>query len=88
MKLDGLFTKVDSPCAFSKEDALKSVAEFVVCDDQYLAVASKSTFRNCLVAMKPTAANADLPSMHDISTYVHNSFIEFLRTLKSDLWVT
>ncbi|KAF9226197.1 hypothetical protein BS17DRAFT_697756, partial [Gyrodon lividus] len=81
------FTKVDGPHVFSR-DVLKSVAEFVVCDDQSLAVASKSTFQNCLVAMKPTAENADLPSMHDVSTYIHNSFIEFLGTLKSDLQVT
>lgn len=34
MKLDGLFPKVPKAREFSKNDVLKAVAEFVVCDDQ------------------------------------------------------
>ncbi|KAF9234313.1 hypothetical protein BU15DRAFT_31439, partial [Melanogaster broomeanus] len=68
--------------AFSREDVLRMVAEFVVCDDQPIAVANKTSFRNCLVAMKPTAMKADLPSSHDVSTFIHNAFIDFLQQLK------
>ncbi|KAF9231503.1 hypothetical protein BU15DRAFT_56036, partial [Melanogaster broomeanus] len=42
---------------------------------------------NCLVAMRPNTSKADLPSTHDISTYIHNSFIEFLSTLKTRIQV-
>ncbi|KAG2065558.1 hypothetical protein BDR04DRAFT_1032455, partial [Suillus decipiens] len=66
---------------------LHAVAEFVVCDDQSLAVADKVTFRNCLVAMRPSSTKLDLPSTHDVMTYVHNSFIDFFSKLKSDIQV-
>ncbi|KAF9228571.1 hypothetical protein BS17DRAFT_654140, partial [Gyrodon lividus] len=71
------------PKEFARENVLKAVAEFVVCDDQSLAVANKPTFRNCLVAMRTNTSKADLPSTHDISTYIHNSFVEFLSTIKT-----
>ena len=32
--LDGTFTKVAALRVFSREDMLKSIAEFIVCDDQ------------------------------------------------------
>ncbi len=47
-----------------------------------LAVAKKTHFRNCLVSMRPNAVNEDLPTTHDIMTYVHNEFISFMQRLK------
>ncbi|KAG2752566.1 hypothetical protein P692DRAFT_20725987 [Suillus brevipes Sb2] len=67
---------------YSREDVLRTVAEFVVCDDQSLVVADKPAFRNCLVAMRPNAILADIPSTHDVSAYIHNAFIEFFKDLK------
>jgi hypothetical protein len=54
---------------------------------QSLAVANKATFRNCLVAMRPAAMKADIPSTHDITTYIHNAFLDFFVQLKSDIQV-
>ncbi|KAF9235201.1 hypothetical protein BU15DRAFT_37058, partial [Melanogaster broomeanus] len=71
--------------AFSRDDVLKTVAEFVVCDDQSLLMVDKPAFRNCLVAMQPAATRADLPSTHDISTFIHNAFISFINDLKSEI---
>ncbi|KAF9226875.1 hypothetical protein BS17DRAFT_697130 [Gyrodon lividus] len=88
MSLKGLFPAVSAPQAFSRDNVLKSMAEFVVCNDQQsLAIASKPTFRNCLAAMRPASTKADLPSTHDISTYVHNKFILFIKKLKDELQV-
>lgn len=55
---------------------------------QSLLVANKATFRNCLVAMRPKSTTADLPSTHDISTYIHNAFIKFLDELKGQIQVS
>ncbi|KAG2352929.1 hypothetical protein BDR07DRAFT_1497388 [Suillus spraguei] len=67
------------------KDVLHAVAKFMVCDDQSLAVANKATFRNCLVAMWPAAMKVDIPSMHNITTYIHNAFLDFFVQLKSDI---
>ncbi|KIM68362.1 hypothetical protein SCLCIDRAFT_74820, partial [Scleroderma citrinum Foug A] len=75
------------PHAFSREVVLKRVAEFVVCDDQSLALASKATFRNCLVAMRPSAIQLDLPMTHDICMYIHNAFVDLLKDLKDNIQV-
>ncbi|KIM51950.1 hypothetical protein SCLCIDRAFT_65894, partial [Scleroderma citrinum Foug A] len=72
---------------FSRDDVMRAVAEFVVCDNQSLAIANKPAFRNCLVAMCPNANKADIPSSHDISTFIHNSFINFLQNLKHRIQV-
>ncbi|KIM57892.1 hypothetical protein SCLCIDRAFT_59477, partial [Scleroderma citrinum Foug A] len=72
---------------FSRDDVMRAVAEFVVCDNQSLAVANKPAFRNCLVAMRPNANKADIPSSHDISTFIHNSFVDFLQNLKHRIQV-
>lgn len=55
---------------------------------QSLAVANKATFRNCLVAMRPKAIKADLPSTHDVQTYLHNQFVEFFNELKAKFKVS
>ncbi|KAG2754231.1 hypothetical protein P692DRAFT_20721124 [Suillus brevipes Sb2] len=73
---------------FSRNDVLRTVAEFVVCDDQSLAVVNKATFRNCLVAMRPSATKADIPSTHDITVFIHNSFLDFFKQIKSEIQVS
>jgi hypothetical protein len=55
---------------------------------QSLLVANKATFRNCPVAMRPKSTTADLPSTHDISTYIHNAFVKFLDELKGQIQVS
>jgi hypothetical protein len=51
-------------------------------------VASKATFRNCLVAMRPKAKIVDLPSTHNVTKYIHNQFVEWLKDLKKDIAVS
>ncbi|KAG9310553.1 hypothetical protein JVU11DRAFT_9102 [Chiua virens] len=80
-----MFQCAPGPCSFSREDVLRRVAQFIVCDDQSLAVADKAAFRNCLVAMQPNATKADIPSTHDVSTFVHNEFINFIKQLKVEI---
>ena len=54
---------------------------------QSLAVADKTTFRNCLVAMRPKAKNIDIPSSHIVNTYIHNQFADQIKQLKTDITV-
>jgi hypothetical protein len=56
--------------------------------DQPLALAEKPIFRNCLVAMRPKTTQKDLPSRHDIEVYIHNEFVDWLKTLKSEILVS
>jgi hypothetical protein len=51
-------------------------------------MASKASFRNCLVAMRPKAMIVDLPSTHDVSKYIHNKFVEWLTDLKMQIRVS
>jgi hypothetical protein len=56
--------------------------------DQALAVAEKPIFRNCLVAMRPKTMRKDLPSRHGIEVYIHNEFVDWLKTLKNEILVS
>jgi hypothetical protein len=56
--------------------------------EKALAVAGKNLFRNCLVAMRPKAVRLDMPSTHDITTYIHNQFVVWLKELKTDILVS
>jgi hypothetical protein len=40
------------------------------------------------VAMCPNAIKADLPSMHDVTTLMQNSFINFMEALKARINVS
>ncbi|KAF8877788.1 hypothetical protein BD779DRAFT_1385203, partial [Infundibulicybe gibba] len=73
------------PRAFEKSAVLDAVAKFVACDDQSLSMVSKKAFRNCLVAMRPQTNKSDLPSTHDVTTYIHNQFVAHLEALKTDI---
>ena len=55
---------------------------------QALALAEKPIFRNCLVAMRPKTTRKDLPSRHDIEVYIHNEFVDWLKTLKNEIIVS
>ena len=55
---------------------------------QSLLMANKATFQNCLIAMRLKLTTADLPSTHDISTYIHNAFVKFLDELKGQIQVS
>ncbi|KAF8494888.1 hypothetical protein F5888DRAFT_1567472, partial [Russula emetica] len=67
---------------YTCDGATHAIAQFVVCDDQALALAEKPLFRNCLVAMRPKTTRKDLPSRHNIEVYIHNEFVDWLKTLK------
>jgi hypothetical protein len=51
-------------------------------------VAGKPVFRNCLVAMRPKSVRQDMPSTHEVTTYIHNEFVNWLNQLKSDILVS
>jgi hypothetical protein len=55
---------------------------------QALLLADKPTFRNCLVAMRPTTKSADLPSSYDIKIYLNNAFVNHLEQLTNDIKVS
>jgi hypothetical protein len=50
-------------------------------------VANKTTFQNCL-AMHPASTPAELPSTHNITTYIHNAFIKLIESVKADVEVS
>jgi hypothetical protein len=57
--------------------------------DKALAVAGKNLFHNCLVAMKKSKAVClDMPSTHNVTTYIHNQFVMWLQELKTDILVS
>ena len=55
---------------------------------QSLIMANKTLFRNCLVAMRPSSMSANLPSKHDVCTYIHNEFIDFFNDIKARINVS
>ncbi|KIL54030.1 hypothetical protein M378DRAFT_49908, partial [Amanita muscaria Koide BX008] len=71
------------PKEFSATGLLEAVAQFVACEDQSLAVVNKKTFRNQLVIMRPKTMNNDLPSTHNVMTYIHNEFCSVLESMKA-----
>lgn len=86
-QLDACFEKVSGPREFTREGVLDAIAKHIVCDDQALALADNATFKNCLVAMRPRATSADLPSTHDVTVYINNEFIAVLTQLKARITV-
>jgi hypothetical protein len=56
--------------------------------DQALALTKKSIFQNCLVAIRPKIMQKDLPSKHNIKVYIHNEFVNWLKTLKSEILIS
>jgi hypothetical protein len=51
-------------------------------------VASKARFHKCLVVMHPDTVKVDLPTPHDITTYIHNQFINLINMLKDKVHVS
>jgi hypothetical protein len=54
---------------------------------QALSLADKASFRNCLVAMRPRTTKADMPSAHDVATFIHNEFVVLLDKFKRQISV-
>lgn len=54
---------------------------------QSLCIADNATFRNTLVAMRPNATKADLPSTHNVMTYLSNAFTKFIKDLQVKIQV-
>ena len=55
---------------------------------QALAIAEKTVFSNCFVAMRPGTTCRDLPSRYDIKVHIHNEFVDCLKRLKSEILVS
>jgi hypothetical protein len=53
-----------------------------------LAVANHIAFHNCMISMRPKSTNHDLSSCHDVTTYIHNAFIQQLESIKADILVS
>jgi hypothetical protein len=85
--LDGTVEKTPGLRVFTREGVLDAVARHIVCTDQALALADDVTFRNCMVAMRPHASKADIPSTHDVTQYIHNEFVSLLGKFKMDILV-
>ncbi|KAF8220039.1 hypothetical protein L208DRAFT_1127592, partial [Tricholoma matsutake] len=88
LKLDGTFERVTGPKEFMHDGILDAVSQFVVCNDQSLAVANKASFHNCLVSMRPKSITKDIPSTHNVTTYIHNQFVKQLEELKGDILIS
>ncbi|KAF8232058.1 hypothetical protein L208DRAFT_1064199, partial [Tricholoma matsutake] len=85
--LDALVGKTAGPLVFNREDLLHTVTQFIAVDDQSLAVAGKTAFRNCLVAMRPKSISLNLPTTHDVVKHLHNEFVRWIDRLKQDIEV-
>ncbi|KAF5374133.1 hypothetical protein D9615_008888 [Tricholomella constricta] len=80
------FETVKRPTAeFTREAVVEAVAKHIACDNQALMLADKIRFRNCLVAMRPKAKKADLPTSHGVRLFLNNSFVKCLEELKADI---
>ncbi|KAF8222375.1 hypothetical protein L208DRAFT_1214030, partial [Tricholoma matsutake] len=73
------------PTQFTQEGLLDAISKFIACDDQSLAVASKASFRNCLIIMRLKTIIPDLPSTHTVSDYIHNQFVAQLKKLNTEI---
>ena len=87
-KIDGLLVPEPRLRQFSRDTLLHAEAQFIICNDQALTVADNATFRNCLVAMRAKTTRADLPSTHEVRTYIHNQSVAWLKELKTDIEVS
>jgi hypothetical protein len=47
----------------------------------------KTTFQNCLVAMRPKSTLLDLPTAHNVTNHLHNEFVSWLGKLKANIKV-
>ncbi|KAF8233069.1 hypothetical protein L208DRAFT_1073234, partial [Tricholoma matsutake] len=87
-KLDGTFERITGPKEFTHDGILHTVSQFVACNDQSLAMANKASFCNCLVSMRPKSITKDMPSTHNVTTYIHNQFVKRLKELKGDILIS
>ncbi|KAJ3714781.1 hypothetical protein C8R42DRAFT_551351, partial [Lentinula raphanica] len=73
------------PEKFSKALALEHVTKFVVCTDQPFHTAGNLFFRNSLVAMRPFTKSKELPSVHQVTDYLHNEFVRTMKEKKAEI---
>ncbi|KIL57400.1 hypothetical protein M378DRAFT_46608, partial [Amanita muscaria Koide BX008] len=71
----------------TREGRLKAISEYVVIEDQALMTADKITFRNILYSARPDLKKSDLPSSHDVVSYIQNSFVDHIEHLKKEFKV-
>jgi hypothetical protein len=64
------------------------LADSVCYSLQSLVVADKTTFRNCLVTMRPRTRTSELASTHEVTTHIHNEFVEYMKNLKEEFEVS
>ena len=87
-RIDEMLEKgLPHPEVFTKDAIMHSVAQFVACDDQALAIADNVYFWNCLVTMRPKTISSELALTHEIGIYIHNKCIDWLAQLKKDIIV-
>ena len=53
-----------------------------------IAMANKALFHDCLVSMRPKSITKDILSTHNVTTYIHNQFVEQLEESKGDILVS
>ncbi|KIL54326.1 hypothetical protein M378DRAFT_53877, partial [Amanita muscaria Koide BX008] len=82
------FETVKKRAESTRETRLKAISEYVVIEDQALMTADKITFRNILYSAKPDLKKSDLPSSHDVVTYIQNRFVDHIEHLKKELEVS
>ncbi|RPD57652.1 hypothetical protein L226DRAFT_434476, partial [Lentinus tigrinus ALCF2SS1-7] len=69
------------PTTFSPNSILKHVTIHIVLGDQALALASETSFWNCLVTMRPKTRKSELPSQTTVRTHIMNDYADYLDRL-------
>ena len=75
------------PEVFTKDTIMRSIMQFVACDNQALDIANNVYFWNCLVTMRPKTMSSELALAHKIGTYIHSECIDRLTQLKKDITI-
>ena len=75
------------PEVFTKDTIMRSIVQFIACNNQALAIANNVYFQNCLVTMRPKMISSKLALADKIGTYIHNECIDWLMQLKKDITV-
>lgn len=87
-RIDEMLEKgLPRPETFTKDAIMRSVAQFIACNNQALAVADNLFFRNCLVTMRPKTTSSELVTVHEVCSYIHNECTDWLAQLKKDIIV-
>ncbi|KIM34760.1 hypothetical protein M413DRAFT_80102, partial [Hebeloma cylindrosporum] len=85
-KLD--FKTMTGPCEFTRTGVLHAVAKLIATNNQPLALADNTVFRNSLVAIRPKSTTSDLPTSYNVKVHIHNKFVRHMKQLKLDIVVS